>query len=47
MKQEPEKVFGRVQYAYDSRYLASVSLRRDGSSQFGANKRYATFPQSL
>jgi len=39
-----ESIFGRVQYAYDSRYLASVSLRRDGSSQFGANKRYATFP---
>lgn len=39
-----ESVFGRVQYAYDSRYLASVSVRRDGSSQFGANKRYATFP---
>lgn len=39
-----ESVFGRVQYAYDSRYLASVSLRRDGSSQFGANKRFATFP---
>jgi len=37
-----ESIFGRVQYAYDSRYLASVSLRRDGSSQFGANKRYAT-----
>ncbi len=37
-------VFGRVQYAYDNRYLASVSLRRDGDSRFGANERYATFP---
>ena len=29
---------------YDSKYLASVSTRRDGSSRFGANNRYATFP---
>ena len=26
------------------RYLASVSLRRDGDSRFGANNRYETFP---
>jgi TonB-linked SusC/RagA family outer membrane protein len=39
-----ESVFGRVNYAFDDKYLASVSVRRDGSSQFGANKRYATFP---
>ncbi len=37
-------VFGRVQYAYDNRYLASVSLRRDGDSRFGENNRYNTFP---
>lgn len=37
-------VFGRVNYAYDNRYLASVSLRRDGDSRLGANKRFATFP---
>jgi len=37
-------VFGRVQYAYDDRYLASASLRRDGDSRFGANNKYATFP---
>jgi TonB-linked SusC/RagA family outer membrane protein len=39
-----ESIFGRVNYAFDDKYLASVSVRRDGSSQFGANKRYATFP---
>ena len=39
-----ESVFGRVNYAFADKYLASVSVRRDGSSQFGANKRYATFP---
>lgn len=37
-------VFGRVNYAYDNRYLASVSLRRDGDSRFGANNRFQTFP---
>ena len=39
-----ESVFGRVNYAYNDRYLASVSLRRDGDSRFGANNRYETFP---
>ncbi|MBC3844791.1 TonB-dependent receptor [Winogradskyella echinorum] len=37
-------VFGRVQYAYDDRYLASFSVRRDGDSRFGANNKFATFP---
>ena len=37
-------VFGRVNYAYDNRYLASVSLRRDGDSRFGENNRFETFP---
>ena len=43
-KRVRESVFGRVNYAYDDRFLASVSLRRDGDSRFGANKRYETFP---
>lgn len=37
-------VFGRVNYAYDNRYLASVSIRRDGDSRFGENNRFETFP---
>lgn len=37
-------VFGRVNYAYENRYLASVSLRRDGDSRFGENNRFQTFP---
>lgn len=37
-------VFGRVNYAYDNRYLASVSVRRDGDSRFGENNRYEVFP---
>lgn len=39
-----QSVFGRVTYAYDDRYLGSVSLRRDGDSRFGANNRFQTFP---
>ena len=37
-------VFGRINYAFGNRYLASVSLRRDGDSRFGANNRFETFP---
>ncbi len=37
-------VFARVNYAFDNRYLASVSVRRDGDSRFGANNRFETFP---
>ncbi len=37
-------LFGKVNYALDSKYLFSFTLRRDGSSLFGANNRYGTFP---
>ena len=43
-KRVRESVFGRVNYAYDDKYLVSVSVRRDGDSRFGANQKYATFP---
>ena len=36
--------FGRVNYDYDGRYLASVSMRADGSSRFAANHRWGYFP---
>ncbi len=36
--------FCRAEYGYDSRYLFNASLRRDGSSRFGANKKWGTFP---
>ena len=39
-----ESVFGRINYAYANKYLFSASLRRDGDSRFGKNKRYASFP---
>ena len=37
-------VFGRVQYDYDDRYMFNASLRRDGSSKFGANSKWGYFP---
>lgn len=37
-------LLGRLQYNYDDRYLLSVSVRRDGSSVFGPENRYGTFP---
>lgn len=36
--------FGRVNYAYDGKYMASVSLRVDGSSRFAENHRWGFFP---
>lgn len=35
--------FANTSYSYDNRYLADVSFRLDGSSQFGANNRIAPF----
>lgn len=37
-------LFGRVTYNYGDRYLLNVSLRTDGNSRFGKNRRWATFP---
>ncbi|WP_188507421.1 SusC/RagA family TonB-linked outer membrane protein [Parapedobacter pyrenivorans] len=36
--------FGKFNYNFGDRYLASGTLRRDASSVFGANNRWATFP---
>ena len=36
--------FGKMNYSYADKYLLSLTLRRDGSSRFGKNHRYATFP---
>ncbi|MDO4757118.1 MAG: SusC/RagA family TonB-linked outer membrane protein, partial [Parabacteroides sp.] len=36
--------FGKLNYVYDDKYLASLTMRHDGSSRFGRNNRYATFP---
>lgn len=37
-------LFGRLSYNYDEKYMAEVVVRRDGSSNFGAENQYATFP---
>lgn len=34
----------RANYSFDDRYLATASVRIDGSSKFGKDNRYATFP---
>ena len=36
--------FGRVNYNYNEKYLLSGILRRDGSSRFGRERQFATFP---
>lgn len=36
--------FARLNYTYNDKYLFSAVVRRDGSSRFGANARYGTFP---
>lgn len=36
--------FGRVNYDYKEKYLASVTVRRDGSTSFGKDRKYGTFP---
>jgi TonB-linked SusC/RagA family outer membrane protein len=38
--------FGRLQYGYKNKYLLSASLRRDGSSRFGINNQFGTFPSA-
>ncbi|MEO1260139.1 MAG: TonB-dependent receptor [Bacteroidota bacterium] len=36
--------FGRLNYVYNYKYLASFSMRRDGSSVFGTDNKYGNFP---
>ena len=36
--------FGKVNYTFDDKYMVSLTLRHDGSSRFGKNSRYGTFP---
>ncbi|MHA7111372.1 SusC/RagA family TonB-linked outer membrane protein [Sunxiuqinia elliptica] len=36
--------FGRVDYNYDERYMFQATVRRDGSSSFGPNNKWAVFP---
>ena len=36
-------LFGRANYSYKDRYMATVSFRREGSSKFGPNNRWGNF----
>lgn len=36
--------FGRVNYTYDSRYFLTAILRREGSTRFGDNNKWGSFP---
>ncbi len=36
--------FGKANYVFADKYLASITVREDGSSRFGANDRFGTFP---
>lgn len=38
--------FGRLNYNYDDRFMATFSLRRDGTSNFGENNKWGIFPSS-
>ena len=37
-------LFARFSYNYDERYMIQATIRRDGSSRFGPNNKYGTFP---
>lgn len=39
-----QSYFGRMLYDYNNKYLFSATVRRDGSSEFGPNNKYAIFP---
>lgn len=36
--------FGRVNYTFNDKYLVTATVRRDGSSRFGVNQHWGTFP---
>lgn len=38
--------FGRLNYGYDDRFNLMLSVRREGSSKFGANNKWGTFPSA-
>ncbi|MBB6501268.1 SusC/RagA family TonB-linked outer membrane protein [Pedobacter cryoconitis] len=37
-------LFGKIDYSYHDRYLASITMRRDGSSNFGPANKYGFYP---
>jgi len=43
---ELQSYFGRVNYAFDGKYLVTASIRADGSTRFGENNKYGYFPSA-
>jgi len=41
-----ESVFGRINYNFSGKYFATINIRRQGSSKFGANHRWGNFPSA-
>jgi TonB-linked SusC/RagA family outer membrane protein len=41
-----ESELARINYNFDGRYFLTTSIRRDGSSRFGANNKYGVFPSA-
>ncbi|MEO6358721.1 MAG: TonB-dependent receptor [Ferruginibacter sp.] len=44
IEDELQSLFGRVNYQYKNKYLATVNFRADGSTKFGGNNKYGYFP---
>lgn len=44
LQQGLNSLFGRINYNYNDRYLATFTVRRDGSTKFGPDNRYGFFP---
>ncbi len=44
IKNELQSFFGRGTYEWRGKYLATATVRADGSTKFGANNKYGTFP---
>lgn len=44
VRNELQSFFGRVNYSFRDRYLFTATVRADGSSKFGSNNKYGTFP---
>ncbi|MEO6733046.1 MAG: TonB-dependent receptor [Ferruginibacter sp.] len=41
---ELQSIFGRINYQFNNKYLATVNFRADGSTKFGGNNKYGYFP---
>jgi len=39
-----QSYYGRVNYSFNDKYFLTATVRADGSSKFGSNNRYGTFP---